>query len=456
MERKKSLPEFLRKKFKFIIIAAAIIAAAAMYMLKNSSKALEVEAYTVVLSDVNDVYKEDGVIKSGDKYHIIAKTSGSIQEVLVAENTPVKSGDVLVRIDTRDLQYQKDLKNSSIEGYLAKKEESNVSKVMATAPIEYINGLRQSAASAGAALNSAQTDYQAKQALFEAGAISNLELEASRTAYETARSAYDSANIRLNESSSYLESLKKEGLTEKDINKRFYESAEKQLDAAIAAEQTALAQLDRQIADCEVKAEQDGVVLSIAAKDISMVSAGQELAVISTNAQEGYTVESEVLTDAVSYLYIGEPVEVEFDLRGVKKTAAGKITEIYDFAEEGKSALGLKEYRVKVVARLDKSALEDNIIKDGYGVSVKFSLYKKEAAVAVPAGAVFKDEEQDYVFKIIENRAVMSPVGIEYKSGTQAVVSEGLKEGERVITNSDNEDLEDGIKVSIRKTMKKD
>ena len=57
MERKKSLPEFLRKKFKFIIIAAAIIAAAAMYMLKNSSKALEVEAYTVVLSDVNDVYK---------------------------------------------------------------------------------------------------------------------------------------------------------------------------------------------------------------------------------------------------------------------------------------------------------------------------------------------------------------------------------------------------------------
>ena len=328
MERKKSLPEFLRKKFKFIIIAAAIIAAAAMYMLKNSSKALEVEVYTVVLSDVNDVYKEDGVIKSGDKYHIIAKTSGSIQEVLVAENTPVKAGDVLVRIDTRDLQYQKDLKNSSIEGYLAKKEESNVSKVMATAPIEYINGLRQSAASAGVALNSAQTDYQAKQALFEAGAISNLELEASRTAYETARSAYDSANIRLNESSSYLESLKKEGLTEKDINKRFYESAEKQLDAAIAAEQTALAQLDRQIADCEVKAEQDGVVLSIAAKDISMVSAGQELAVISTNAQEGYTVESEVLTDAVSYLYIGEPVEVEFDLRGVKKTAAGKITEI--------------------------------------------------------------------------------------------------------------------------------
>ena len=125
MERKKSLPEFLRKKFKFIIIAAAIIVAAAMYMLKNSSKALEVEAYTVVLSDVNDVYKEDGVIKSGDKYHIIAKTSGSIQEVLVAENTPVKAGDVLVRIDTRDLQYQKDLKNSSIEGYLAKKEESN-------------------------------------------------------------------------------------------------------------------------------------------------------------------------------------------------------------------------------------------------------------------------------------------------------------------------------------------
>lgn len=143
MEKKKALKGSLNKKIKFIAAVLLIILAAAVYVVKNGNKGVEVEVYTVENSAVNDVYKESGVVKSGDKYHIIAKTSGSINEVLVSENTPVKAGDVLVRIDTRDLQYQKDLKNSSIEANMAKKEESDVNKVMATAPIEYINTLRQ-------------------------------------------------------------------------------------------------------------------------------------------------------------------------------------------------------------------------------------------------------------------------------------------------------------------------
>ena len=451
MEKKKVLKGSLNKKIKFIAAVLLIILAAAVYVVKNGNKGVEVEVYTVENSAVNDVYKESGVVKSGDKYHIIAKTSGSINEVLVSENTPVKAGDVLVRIDTRYLQYQKDLKNSSIEANMAKKEESDVNKVMATAPIEYINTLRQNVASAEAALNAARNDYQAKQALFDSGAVSNLELEASKSSYESANAAYESANTRLSQSSTYLESLKKEGLTEKDINKKFYESTQKQLDAAIAADQTSIEQLDRQIADCEVKAEYDGVVLSVAAKDISMVSAGQELAVISTDAHGQYKVETDVLTDVIPYLNVGDPAEIEFDMRGTKKTVSGKISEIYDFANEEKSALGLKEYRVKVLVALDENT-PDDIIKDGYGVNVKFNLYNNENVAAVPIGAVFKYDEKDYVFKIVDKKAVMSPVNIDYKSGTQAVISSGLDVGDVVITNSDNEDLEDGVRVRIKKS----
>ena len=100
MEKKKVLKGSLNKKIKFIAAVLLIILAAAVYVVKNGNKGVEVEVYMVENSAVNDVYKESGVVKSGDKYHIIAKTSGSINEVLVSENTPVKAGDVLVRIDT--------------------------------------------------------------------------------------------------------------------------------------------------------------------------------------------------------------------------------------------------------------------------------------------------------------------------------------------------------------------
>ena len=82
---------------------------------------------------------------------------------------------------------------------------------------------------------------------------------------------------RLDESNKYLQSLKAEGLSEKDISEKFYESTKKQIEAAIELEKTAIAQLEHQIEDCEVKAEYDGIISKIPAKDISMAVAGQDL-----------------------------------------------------------------------------------------------------------------------------------------------------------------------------------
>src|SRR6185369_8961845 len=39
---------------------------------------------------------------------VLSRVSGYVQEVLVSENQPVKPGDVLVRIDTADLQAKMD------------------------------------------------------------------------------------------------------------------------------------------------------------------------------------------------------------------------------------------------------------------------------------------------------------------------------------------------------------
>ena len=275
-----------------------------------------------------------------------------------------------------------------------------------------------------------------------------IELETSRANFENAKSNYETASKRLDESNKYLQSLKAEGLSEKDISEKFYESTKKQIEAAIESEKTAIAQLEHQIEDCEVKAEYDGIISKIPAKDISMAVAGQELAVIDTNNNE-YRLECSVLTDVIPYLHVGDRMKAEFNLRGVKKSFDGKISEIYDFATEEKSPLGLNEYRVKLVAVLDNAG--DDILKNGYGVDAIFTLYKNDNAIAVPIGSVFAEDELDYVFKIENKTAKKTPVSIVYKSSTQAVISEGLKEDDKVIINADEEKLNDGSKVREKK-----
>lgn len=446
--KKNRLSKLFEERKKYIIMFVIIVAIITAFSIKNINKAVSVEAYNINPGTLKDTYKENAVISFGKGYHILSKVNGNIKEVLVDENTAVKKGDVLVRISNRDLVYQKQLRQSNLDSYMAKKEESDIGKLMATSPMEYINGLGSSLESARAAYEAAQTEYNAKQALYESQSISLMELESAKASFESAKSNFETASSRLEESNKYLKSLKDEGLSEKDISKKFYESTKKQLEAAIDAEKTAIAQLDMQIADCEVKSEYDGIVSSVPAKNISMAASGQELAVVDTDNNE-YRLECSVLTDVIPYLHVGDEMEAEFDLRGTKKVYKGKISEIYDFATEDKSPLGLKEYRVKLVATLNDVG-EDNILKNGYGVDAIFTLYKNDNVIAVPLGAVFTENESDYVFKIDEGRAKKIPVTVSYKSSTEAVISEGLQKGDKVIINSDEEKINDGVKVRAK------
>lgn len=446
--KKNSLSKLFEGRKKYIIMFVIIAAIITAFSIKNINKAVSVEAYSINFGTLNDTYKENAVISFGKGYHILSKVNGNIKEVLVDENSAVKKGDVLVRISDRDLVYQKQLRQSNLDSYMAKKEESDIGKLMTTSPMEYINGLSSSLESARAAYEAAQTEYNAKQALYESQSISLMELESAKASFESAKSNFETASSRLDESNKYLKSLKDEGLSEKDISKKFYESTKKQLEAAIDAEKTAIAQLDMQIADCEVKSEYDGIVSSVPAKNISMAVPGQELVVVDTDNNE-YRLECSVLTDVIPYLHVGDEMEAEFDLRGTKKVYKGKISEIYDFATEDKSPLGLKEYRVKLVATLNDVG-EDNILKNGYGVDAIFTLYKNDNVIAVPLGAVFTENDSDYVFKIEEGRAKKTPVTVSYKSSTEAVISEGLQKDDRVIINSDEEKINDGVKVRAK------
>jgi len=123
----------------------------------------------------------------------------------------------------------------------------------------------------------------------------------------------------------------------------------------------------------------------------------------------------------------------------------GTIAKIFDFAEKGTSALGLDEYRVKVEIALDEN--QDNQMKTGYSVNVQFILYQSDGQLLIPVQAVFKADDQDCVFLVRSGRAVKTPVTVAYKSAIQAVIMDGIAEGDDVISNIDVEGIYDGAKV---------
>ena len=174
------------------------------------------------------------------------------------------------------------------------------------------------------------------------------------------------------------------------------------------------------------------------------IAAGQPAAVVS--GERGLYAEADVLTSAALYIKEGDAVRAEISLKGKNLVLTGKVTEVYDYAEQKTSALGLPEYRVHVKAELESGPDTAHGI-DGYGADLKFTLYRGENVLTVPAGAVFEADGREYVYLLSGGRARKTEVETEYKTAARAVITDGLPEGSEVIREADAEGVFDGAKI---------
>ena len=438
---------------KILIPAAVLLLAGAAGFAGYQFSALPVEYTEVVQEHVEDWYLENGTLKLGEDYMQISQISGDLSQVCVSENQPVSKGELMFVIDPRDYVYQRDLTQAELSGLRAQMDVARISEVMTASPAEYLASVRKQYESAQAALDAAATVWNADQALYAAGDISRMQYEADKSAYEAAQAALETSRARFEESSRRHAELAAELAAESDgegsVDERFFAGEEAQLKAQIDAKETILRQLEDQIARCEVHADRSGIIKQIDAKGLSAVNAGTVLCTISDRSDSLLKAEADILTSAAVYLSPGTPVRARLTLRGSETVLSGRVTEVYDYASEDVSALGLEEYRVHVKAELDASeaAAVSSPSLDGYGAELSFLLYETDA-LTLPVSAVFQKDHQYFVYVNQGGRAVIQPITVGYSTGSRVVVSGGLAEGDRVIDRINQEGLQEGIRVS--------
>lgn len=431
-------------KKKMILAACVVLAAGwAAFSGFKSMRGQKVSAVTAETGTMEDYYTEEGNLSFGQDYVVVAKVAGPVKEVLVEENAVVSEGDILFTVDDRDLQYEKSLYESNLSGLQAQLEQNQINQVVTTSPQEYLNSVQSQLASAEAQYQSAKTVYDGSDALYAAGSISRLEWEQNRATYEASAATLQQARDRYTESRELLNQLQESGIDESTINSKFYDSTIQQLKAQISSQETTIAQMEDTIRDCIITADRDGVVISLPVQEKSMIQAGETAAVISSRNQ--VMAEAKVLTSIAPYLKAGDPVVITMKLRGQDNVYQGTISQVYDFATQGTSALGLDEYRVMVKAEM----VADDSLQGlaGYDVDMKFLLYSAEQKLLIPSSAIFRTDGQDYVYVIEAGKAVKTPVTVEYQASVQSVIEGGITAGQVVIAPADEEGIYDGARV---------
>jgi RND family efflux transporter MFP subunit len=150
-----------------------------------------------------------------------------------------------------------------------------------------------------------------------------------------------------------------------------------------------------------------------------------------------FTVPQRYLTD-VRNAIAAESATVEAFMPGESKPATGTVT-MYENTVDVQT--GMLTIRATVENK-------DEMLWPGTLVNTQLTL-RSENAVVIPAPAVQVGQAGNYVFVVKDGTAKVRPVKIARTVGREAVISEGLEDGETVVVDGQLL-LTDGVKVSPR------
>ncbi|MBW2356594.1 MAG: efflux RND transporter periplasmic adaptor subunit [Deltaproteobacteria bacterium] len=330
-----------KRKIILVLAGVAAVAAAVFFVVRRND-------------DASALVRFSGNIEVVD-VPLSFKTAGRLQARLVDEGDPVRRGQVVARLDTRD--QERLVARAEADFHYA---EAVLEELLAGSRRQQIEAARAEAQRARAALSAAaaqlalaRADEARYAALVKEGGVSRRDYEAYRTRLETAAGAEAEARARLESARAQLD-LVTEGPRQETI-------AAAQARALAAAEAVKLAR--QQLADMELQSPLDAVVLYKAAEPGAFLGPGTPVVVIGDLARpwlRGY-----VNGVDLGRIRLGQKVRVTVDAFP-DRPVEGTLSFIAGEAEFTPKTVQTEEERVRLMYRVKVDLPNpDGVLKPG-------------------------------------------------------------------------------------------
>lgn len=307
----------------------------------------------------------DDAYVGGDVTEITPKIAGFIAQITVADNQPVRAGDLLLKLDDRDYR-----------AALARAEASVSLQQAALTNLDALRHLQESViaqaqagvTAADAEITRTRDDQIRFKQLVSSGAVSTQEFQKADADY-------------------------KKALADGDKSRATLTAAQRQLDVIATQKQQAQAALDAAIAECdlarlnlsytELRAPMDGVVGNRSAQVGAYATAGAQL--ISLVPMRGLWIDANFKENQLAQMRVGAPATVKIDLLG-GKSLRGHVVSFAPATGAQFSVLPVENatgnftkivQRVTVRIQLDDEAATLGQLRPGLSVTAKVNTQAK-------------------------------------------------------------------------------
>lgn len=421
----------MKKKIKLrnlLLLAVGIILVGAGAYYNYISSQVKLVPYEVTRGDLKEVIESTGTVASQNTTVIYAKQGGFVSELAFEVGNVVNAGDTVAVLSAEDLYYSIQAAQARVNG--ARAEYARAAEQ--NDPL--LTAMSQTAVdTAKLNLDTAVKTLADTQALYDAGAVSQAELDAATLAVSHAEAALSTASNQL--------ALQKKGTSRNLLGS---------ISAGITAAQSDLNHLKAMDGNRTVVAAQSGVMTERYVDLGTYVAPGMPLAEIS--AVDQLLIETDVVAKDVPGLSVGMKADLYADGSFI---TTGTLSKIHPKLTEIMSNLGIVQKRVRVeitvdgVSAVGNSPVGDRDISDGAApgtlmlgqdVDVEFIQNEKKDVVLVETDYVYEDgpDGAHYVLVIEDGKLAMHPVEVGLQGERYYEIVSGLAAGDQIVGEIEN------------------
>ena len=379
-----------RKKW-WIIAAVVVVIGGAWVALRGGGGTQQVESGIVASaypSQAISTLNATGRVSAQRKAAVSTKATGRLEFLGVQEGSIVKAGEILARIENRDVSATLDQAQAALRAARANTEQGM------------------------AELRDAESNLKRSEDLANKNFISSASLDTAKARFDKARAAVASLNGAI-------------GVAEANVRA-----------TSVAVEQTL------------IRAPFDGVVLTKNANVGDIITpfssaADSKGAVVNMADMSTLEVEADVSEISLSKITVAQPVEIQLDAFPDLRLL-GKVSRIVPTVDRSKATVLVK---VEFVEK-DKRVLPDMSAKVSF-LSRELKSDERKSVIAVQPSALVKRDGRDVLFVIDNNAAKQVAVTVGSKIGDLTQVS-GVKPGDKIVLTP-SEKVKDGVAVAIVK-----
>ncbi|MBD3289443.1 efflux RND transporter periplasmic adaptor subunit [candidate division KSB1 bacterium] len=208
--------------------------------------------------------------------------------------------------------------------------------------------------------------------------------------------------------------------------------------------------IKEEMADKEIEASFDGMVVNKKFNHLDRVYNGTELFTLIDS--EDISVELPIFQKDITKVHVGQ--QVIFTSNIFKDVRTGEISEISTITTQS----GNQNYRQNRATTFNVYSsihtLADDQILFGSNIDAEIVLGKKDSVISIPLEAILYRNDEKIVFTIADGKATQKEVQTgDYNENVIEIIS-GLTDGDRVITKG-NLDVEDGLAVITKDRIDK-